>query len=164
VGAERCFTRADGRKRKGLASMAGLLPRLFPDWLCLHPYQRSCSADRVTQGTEMPALQQKLSPSRKAGQRPIHKDKTCFCRFQPKHYLRKIRHCQQAIVSISASSCCNLSSSALFLSHSTSIVCPFSVSVILLYPSLPNLRDLLAFPPCLALPRKLTIEYGGIPP
>src|SRR5271155_4895065 len=85
--------------------------------------------------TGMPALQQKLSPSRKAGQRPIHKDKTSFCRFQPKDSHRKIRHYQQTIIYISTSSCCDLSSPALFPSHSASIVCPFSVSVILLYPS-----------------------------
>jgi hypothetical protein len=113
----------------------GNLSETFPDWLYLHPYQRSCSADRVTQGLRYPALQQKLGPSREAGQRSIRKVKLCFCRFQPKHHLRKICHCQQAIAYISASSCCDLSSPALSLSHSASIVCPLSVSVIQLYPS-----------------------------
>ena len=116
-GCGKMLTQTDGRND------GQSLPRLFPDWLYLHPYQRFCSADRVTQ-TEMPALQQKLSPSRKAGQRPIHKDKTSFCRFQPKDCHRKIRHCQQAIVYISTSSCCDLSSSALFPSHSALLSVP----------------------------------------
>lgn len=75
-------------------------------------------------GIEMSSLRQKLSPSREAGQKSIRKDKTYFCRFQPKHHC----HWQQAIVYISTSGCYDL-----FLSLSASIACPFSLSSILLY-------------------------------
>jgi hypothetical protein len=58
-------------------------PRLFLTGF-IFPYQRSCSTDR-DRGTRMSALQQMLSPSRKAGQKPINKIK-----------LRNIRHYQQS--------------------------------------------------------------------
>lgn len=139
-GCGKILIRIDGRNDRQS------LPRLFPDWPYLHPYQRSCSVDKVT-GTEVSTLQQKLNPSRKAGQRPIH---NAFVVFSRSIIFAKFVIASKGIVYISTSSCCDLSSSALFLSHSASIVCPFSVSVILLYPSYQIC--VICWPFCLAWP------------
>jgi hypothetical protein len=88
--------------------MKGNLSETFPDWLYLHPYQRFLFR---RQGLRYPLYNRSRARAGKRGRSQYTRMKKCFCRFQPKHYLCKIRYYQRAIVYIAAISLHRLSSS-----------------------------------------------------